>query len=116
MSACGYLHAVERHLHVNQHGKIFGNARGTILMREHLEIRTLIPFKLVLYLHENEKYFDGNHGVVLDQVWELGRGEAECGDDLRIFFKLCQQSLLLVQGESVLVKNVQEFKPKQSLS
>ena len=85
-------------------------------MREHLEIRTLIPFKLVLYLHENEKYFDGNHGVVLDQVWELGRGEAECGDDLRIFFKLCQQSLLLVQGESVLVKNVQEFEPNRSLS
>ena len=85
-------------------------------MRENLEIRTLIPFKLVLYLHENEKYFDGNHGVVLDQVWELGRGEAECGDDLRIFFKLCQQSLLLVQGESVLVKNVQEFKPNRSLS
>ena len=85
-------------------------------MRENLEIRTLIPFKLVLNLHENEKYFDGNHGVVLDQVWELGRGEAECGDDLRIFFKLCQQSLLLVQGESVLVKNVQEFKPNRSLS
>ena len=107
---------MERHLHIHQHGKIFGNARRTILVRKIVKIRTSISLNLFLYLHENEKYFDGNHGVVLDQVWELGRGEAECGDDLRIFFKFCQQSLLLVQGESVLVKNVQEFRPKQSLS
>ena len=85
-------------------------------MRKIVKIRTSISFKLFLYLHENKKYFDGNHGVVLDQVWELGRGEAECGDDLRIFFKFCQQSLLLVQGESVLVEKVQEVKPNQSLS
>ena len=85
-------------------------------MRRDVKIRTLVPFKLSLYLHENEKYFDGNHGVVLDQVWELGRGEAECGDDLRIFFKFCQQSLLLVQGESVLVKKAQEVKPNQRVS
>ena len=34
LQACGYLHAVERHLHIHQHGKIFGNARRTILMRK----------------------------------------------------------------------------------
>ena len=46
LQACGYLHAVERHLHVHQHGKIFGNAGRTILVRKILKIRTSISFKL----------------------------------------------------------------------
>ena len=53
-------------------------------------------------LHENEKYFDGNHGVVLNQVWELCRGETQPRDHLRISFKFRQKSLLLAKRQRAL--------------
>ena len=56
------------------------------------------------HLHEDEKYFDGNHGVVLDQVWELGGGETKARDHLRIALKFGQKSLLLAKRQCALLK------------
>ena len=57
------------------------------------------------HLHEDEKYFDGNHGVVLDQVWELGGGETKARDHLRIALKFGQKSLLLAKRQCALLKH-----------
>ena len=94
-----YLHTVQWHLHVDQHRKILCYAGRAILWWMNMLSSDFFPRH---HLHEDEEYFDGNHRVVLNQVWELGGGETKARNHLRIAFKFGQKSLLLAKRKCAL--------------
>lgn len=65
-----HLHGVKRHVHVDQHGEVLGDLAA---------------------LHQLQQHLDGHQRVVLHQVRELGWGQADVIDQLRVLLQLRQQ-------------------------